>query len=1545
MKFKSLILLVVSVFVLFSCDDGIKFDNPNDINTDSSEIQKICERENAECGSIEIEYFGKKTNVFCGKCSKDYECGTDNKCADIDECADSKLNNCPENADCNNLDTKSDGKPYECICKENYSGDDCIPDSRTKECVDLPENAQWNTVSEITQTWSGKEWSPSNKGYFDEKASETECRFKCLENYDWKDSKCIAATQKTNCIGKPENAVWNTASSITQTWNGSEWVPTEKSSYNNEGSETECRFKCDTNYNWDGSVCEAATRTADCGEKSENSIWNDNGANGKFTQTWSGEEWLPASYDATFSKTAESCTFICDSGYVWFNNSCVTPPTQTAQCTGLPANAVWNSTATITQTYNGESWNPSSVGIFDQNPSSNECRFKCDEHYNWNSSSFTCDPETQTYTCSGKPANSSWNSVSSYTQTWNGNGWSPAASSASYNTTASTTECRFKCNEHYNWNSTDKKCDAAIQQGDCSPKPVNSVWNDNGKNGKFDQIWGGSAWNPATYASEYNETAGTCRYICDSDSHRESSECVSNTRTTDCPPKPENSLWNDNGANGTYTQTWTGSGWSPIYYTSTYDSGVCKFKCDSTHYYYRSECMSPCEYYAPCENIANSTNVCTAYSWSEYSCGCNPGYTWNGIKCRKSISLGNICTGQTQCYDNYNQKIDCQATTEDFYGQDALYTSQCTAQDFTTKTVSSQKIVVDNNTGLVWEQAASTEKYSWENAENHCTDLNNSNYAGYSDWRLPTPQELLSIVNNQYGSINSNFKNPNSIIWSSKKFYRFNPSGGHIDMDSQSTYPVFCVHGNQMPEGIFTTQTVNNKFVVIDSTTNLMWQKNYATQRNWSEALQYCENSTYADYSDWRLPNKNELASLLNYDKPESPVSYFPDMPSANFWSSTKSPGAWYIGFYGGTVRYSSYSDDLSNVICVRSDCDRNKLWNGSECFPNPCDSNTCDSTKENCEPITESSYECVCKDGYFKNEAEECVSPCDPNPCENDTHSNGVCTVINSDNFACGCIEGFSWNSGMCQELSTATTLGNICTGQDVCYSDIHRSNDIPCPAQREDFFGQDAQYRHHCTPQRFQLKTLADDDVILDRNTGLQWQRRFSTDSYSSWTEAYIYCDQLTYGTYSDWRLPTPQELLTTLDMRLYPFMAEYFYGTNTLFTSKKDNSNNPFIFGNYSGTIFTRSESDYISENAMCVRGKELPTASFTNPASINGDTVVTDSRTGLMWQGTYDTVNTWKEALSYCENLSYAGKSDWRLPNINELASLLNYDRASAPYSDFPDMPPSSFWSSTTLADEYNNTEIQSIDFYKGSIDRSSKNGEYFQYALDVRCVRYAENNDPCENHTCGELENSTLKCIPESRISYSCECSDGYAWNGSQCVILVLPECTATSSTPCKDSTSGFTWSSLGSSMQYIDAASYCRNLSEGGLRDWRLPTVSELRTLIQNCDDTVTGGICGITDDCLAGSCAYPDGSESHCEGCNQNSNGTYSKLGDAFGVWSSSIVSNYQTTNWYVYFSSASIWSSSRREQNCYYDYETGNYNYNFCWYSGPTFSVRCVR
>jgi len=92
---------------------------------------------------------------------------------------------------------------------------------------------------------------------------------------------------------------------------------------------------------------------------------------------------------------------------------------------------------------------------------------------------------------------------------------------------------------------------------------------------------------------------------------------------------------------------------------------------------------------------------------------------------------------------------------------------------------------------------------------------------------------------------------------------------------------------------------------------------------------------------------------------------------------------------------------------------------------------------------------------------------------------------------------------------------------------------------------------------------------------------------------------------------------------------------------------------------------------------------------------------------------------------------------------------------------------------------------------------------------------------------------------------------------------------------------GLTWSGASYHSMWSEAVTYCENL--GG----RLPTISELRTLIQNCPETETGGECGVTDECLSPNDCRND----PCGGCeyDENNSGKYSVFGDSAWLWSSS--------------------------------------------------------
>ena len=110
--------------------------------------------------------------------------------------------------------------------------------------------------------------------------------------------------------------------------------------------------------------------------------------------------------------------------------------------------------------------------------------------------------------------------------------------------------------------------------------------------------------------------------------------------------------------------------------------------------------------------------------------------------------------------------------------------------------------------------------------------------------------------------------------------------------------------------------------VVTDNTTGLQWQDDANITKTWTQAIDYCESLTLGGYSDWRLPNFNELYFMADRSKRNPAIdSAFQNVVSYYYWSSTTVVGyedtAWNVYFYYG-YDYWDYKSNSHYVRCVR---------------------------------------------------------------------------------------------------------------------------------------------------------------------------------------------------------------------------------------------------------------------------------------------------------------------------------------------------------------------------------------------------------------------------------------------------------------------------------------------------------------------------------------------------------------------------------------------------------------------------------------------------
>jgi hypothetical protein len=241
----------------------------------------------------------------------------------------------------------------------------------------------------------------------------------------------------------------------------------------------------------------------------------------------------------------------------------------------------------------------------------------------------------------------------------------------------------------------------------------------------------------------------------------------------------------------------------------------------------------------------------------------------------------------------------------------------------------------------------------------------------------------------------------------------------------------------------------------------------------------------------------------------------------------------------------------------------------------------------------------------------------------------------------------------------------------------------------------------------------------TVSDLVTGLEWQASVPGRTFT-WSEAETHCSGLRLGERSDFRLPTRIELVSLLDLeRAEPAIDPTAFPETPgeWFWSASPTADDPtrawyayFYFG------YPDIEDRGSAFRVRCVASGSVkpPPGERYQPKQ----ETVRDRRTGLTFQrrpapGRF----THEAAERYCTELELDDASDWRLPAMQELETLVD-ERVRSPAIDeaaFPDTDAVPFWSGSAWAGSAELAWYVSFDYGAALYDlRTTENA--------VRCVR-------------------------------------------------------------------------------------------------------------------------------------------------------------------------------------------------------------------------------
>lgn len=253
---------------------------------------------------------------------------------------------------------------------------------------------------------------------------------------------------------------------------------------------------------------------------------------------------------------------------------------------------------------------------------------------------------------------------------------------------------------------------------------------------------------------------------------------------------------------------------------------------------------------------------------------------------------------------------------------------------------------------------------------------------------------------------------------------------------------------------------------------------------------------------------------------------------------------------------------------------------------------------------------------------------------------------------------------------------------------------------------------------PNPAKYDTTSDPTLVHDLVTGLTWPRALSAD-YHDQLDAIATCKALSLGGFDDWRLPTLIEYHSLLDWtHTNPAIDTVAFPdpgdrADNLFWTASPNVSDPLDGAWIADFSFITAIATHPINDRFplrCVRGGGNPPAVHY---MLEADTVL-DVSTGLTWERHVSTTRyTSADATAYCDGLDLGGKSDWRLPGVGELATLVNLGTSAIPMMDreaFPD-------EEDAIAVQFWAASLWALNFWGAEIHHYSAAD-----TLRVRCVR-------------------------------------------------------------------------------------------------------------------------------------------------------------------------------------------------------------------------------